>query len=207
LLFLAVSVSAQDRGLEVRSTDGTRLGSFKASYALVIGESVYTAGWPKPVGVNTDVQLVSKALSESGFQVTVKQDLSSDVVKQAYEDFIEMYGLDEANRLLFHYAGHGHTLKLAGGRDMEYIVPVDAPKVGIEKPWAHDLLFEVAIAQTPGTTCSASVSSTPDLFIPAVGVAEKRPVYPPDFRNEGAPYLKMYHHSRNRLETHAGYRR
>ncbi len=127
LLLLGMQLSAQDRGLEVKSKDGTRIGSFKASYALVIGESTYTAGWPKLAGVRTDVQLVSKALGDSGFQVTVKQDLTSDAVKQAYEDFIESYGLDEGNRLLFYYAGHGHTLILAGGRDMGYIVPVDSP--------------------------------------------------------------------------------
>ena len=126
-LFLCLNLSAQTRSLTVKAVDGTQLGSFKASYALVIGESAYTDGWPKLAGVKTDVQLVSKALGDSGFQVTVRQDLSSDAVKQAYEDFIETYGLDEGNRLLFYYAGHGHTLKLAGGRDMGYIVPVDTP--------------------------------------------------------------------------------
>jgi len=93
----------------------------------VIGESTYTAGWPKLAGVKTDVQIVSKALGDLGFQVTVKQDLSSDAMKEAYGNFIAAYGLDEANRLLFYYAGHGHTPKLAGGRDMGYIVPVDSP--------------------------------------------------------------------------------
>jgi len=72
LLLPGMQLSAQDRGLEVKSKDGTRIGSFKASYALVIGESTYTAGWPKLAGVKTDVQLVSKALGDSGFQVTVK---------------------------------------------------------------------------------------------------------------------------------------
>ncbi|MCX7023077.1 MAG: caspase family protein, partial [Spirochaetes bacterium] len=121
------SLSAESRGLTIKSKDGNALGNFKASYALVIGESQYRAGWPKLAGVKVDVDLVVKALDDAGFQVTLKQDLSFEDLKDAYEAFISSYGLDEGNRLLFYYAGHGHTLKLAGGRDMGYIVPVDAP--------------------------------------------------------------------------------
>ena len=130
--FALASLAAQSRGLELRQKDGTLVGSFKASYALVIGESAYTTGWPKLPGVKTDIQLVAKALSDAGFAVTTKYDLSFVDLKQAYEDFIDTYGLDEGNRLLFYYSGHGHTLKLSGGRDMGYIVPVDVPNPNID---------------------------------------------------------------------------
>lgn len=120
-------LAAQGRGLAVVAPDGRTVGSFKASYALVIGESQYRSGWLKLDGVKTDVKLVSAALAAAGFQVTTKEDLDSESLKRAYDDFIAAYGYEEGNRLLFYYAGHGHTLKLGGNRDMGYIVPVDAP--------------------------------------------------------------------------------
>jgi formylglycine-generating enzyme required for sulfatase activity/uncharacterized caspase-like protein len=132
LLALAPLLAAQSRGLSIIGKDGSQLGSFKASYALVIGETQYSAGWPKLPGVANDARLVQEALAAAGFSVTLKQDLPFDEMKSAYEDFIDAYGLDEGNRLLFYYAGHGHTLKLAGGRDMGYIVPIDAPNPNVD---------------------------------------------------------------------------
>jgi hypothetical protein len=46
LLLLPFStLAAQSRGLTVLGTGGVTLASFSQSYALVIGESVYTNGW------------------------------------------------------------------------------------------------------------------------------------------------------------------
>jgi len=127
LLLFLVRIGAQGRGMVIKTAEGKEVGSFESSYALVIGESDYTEGWPDLPGVKTDVEQVSNALRESGFQVITKTDLSFDNLKAVYEDFIDLVGLDEDTRLIFYYAGHGHTLKLADGRDMGYIVPVDAP--------------------------------------------------------------------------------
>ncbi len=129
-LTLAASLAAQSSGLTLRSKDGSAIGNFSGSYALVIGESEYRAGWARLPGAKQDARAVAKLLEESGFLVTVREDLDFAALKAAFEDFIDRYGLDEGNRLLFYYAGHGHTLKLAGGRDMGYIVPVDAPSPG-----------------------------------------------------------------------------
>ncbi len=118
---------AQTRGLTIKSAGGSAIGNFKGSYALVIGNSRYSSGWPKLPGVETDVDEVAALLGESGFQVEVKRDLGMEAMKTAYEDFIDAYGLDPENRLLFYYAGHGYTMKFADGRDMGYIVPIDAP--------------------------------------------------------------------------------
>jgi hypothetical protein len=52
---------------------------------------------------------------------------------KAFSDFIDKYGQEPENRLIFYYAGHGHTLKLAYGGDMGYIVPVDAPNPNKDK--------------------------------------------------------------------------
>jgi formylglycine-generating enzyme required for sulfatase activity len=123
----SASLASQSRGLAVRGKDGAELGGFAASYALVVGESQYSEGWPKLAGASDDAVLVAQALEEAGFLVSLKQNLDFEQLRQAYEDFIDSYGLDESNRLIFYYAGHGQTLKLAGGRDMGYIVPIDAP--------------------------------------------------------------------------------
>lgn len=132
LPFAAFPLAAESRGLEILASNGVPVGGFKASYALVIGETLYSAGWPKLPGVATDAELVAEALEKAGFSVTTRKDLGSEDLKRAYEDFINTYGLDEGNRLVFYYAGHGHTLKLAGGRDMGYIVPVDAPNPNLD---------------------------------------------------------------------------
>ena len=48
-------------------------------------------------------------------------------MRTAFKDFIFKYGDEKDNRLLFYFAGHGHTLKAAYGGEMGYIVPRDAP--------------------------------------------------------------------------------
>jgi formylglycine-generating enzyme required for sulfatase activity len=100
---------------------------YGASYALVIGASEYTAGWPKLPGVKDDVKDVKAALEAQGFSVTVVENPNQAALFKAFSDFIDKYGQEPENRLIFYYAGHGHTLKLAYGGDMGYIVPVDAP--------------------------------------------------------------------------------
>jgi uncharacterized caspase-like protein len=47
--------------------------------------------------------------------------------------FISKYGQDQSNRLLFYYAGHGHTIKGAQGPEMGYMIPVDAPLPGKDR--------------------------------------------------------------------------
>jgi len=54
-------------------------------------------------------------------------------LKGAFNEFINLYGQEPGNRLLFYFAGHGHTLRHAYGAEMGYIVPVDAPNPEIDK--------------------------------------------------------------------------
>ncbi len=126
-LWATAGATAESRGLTLKSKNGDPIGNFTGSYALVIGESKYREGWDQLDGVNTDVVQVTQLLDDLGFKVDPKWDLSSSDLKQAYEDFIGQYGMIEGNRLVFYYAGHGHTMPHAAGGDMGYIVPVDAP--------------------------------------------------------------------------------
>jgi formylglycine-generating enzyme required for sulfatase activity len=70
---------------------------------------------------------VKRLFEEQGFTVETIENENSRNLKSKIEDFLNTYGYEEDTRLLLYYAGHGHTLKLGGDRDMGYIVPVDAP--------------------------------------------------------------------------------
>jgi hypothetical protein len=107
--------------------DGKEIKLYDRSYALVIGVSDYSAGWPKLPGVKRDIEEVARALEHQGFQVTKVENPDSIHLDKAFKTFIDTYGLNVENRLLFYFAGHGHTIKQSYGEEMGYIVPVDAP--------------------------------------------------------------------------------
>jgi hypothetical protein len=112
------------RGLTIKTTKGERIGGYTGSYALVVGVSNYKAGWPRLESVPSEMRTVREALRDKGFDVTLVMDPDGKQLENVFEDFIDKYGYDDGNRLLFFYAGHGYSL-----RDGEkgYLVPVDAP--------------------------------------------------------------------------------
>ena len=132
-IFIFVSLPfylyAETRGLtiNIKTPDGKSVDLYNGSFALIIGASNYTEGWPKLPGVKKDVDAVKAVLEEQGFHVTVVMDPKKDQMVQAFENFINKYGQDQDNRLLFYFAGHGYTVKMTYGEEMGYIVPVDAP--------------------------------------------------------------------------------
>lgn len=141
ILFSSVSFFAftqsQEMNLEyqisVQDSQGNEIGLYNNSYALIIGVSDYTAGWPKLSGVSVDIIDIERVLIEHGFEVTVVKDPDKDRLVTAIEIFISKYGHGLENRLLIYFAGHGHTIKLAYGGDMGYIVPADAPNPNYDK--------------------------------------------------------------------------
>nr|VFK57198.1 MAG: Formylglycine-generating enzyme, required for sulfatase activity, contains SUMF1/FGE domain [Candidatus Kentron sp. TC] len=115
------------RPLSIRTAAGEQVGLYRESHALVIGVSDYDS-WPKLPGARQDVEVVARALRANGFQVETLQDPDSDRLKRAFEQFIARRGGKPDNRLLFYFAGHGHTVKPKwGGDPMGYIAPKDAP--------------------------------------------------------------------------------
>lgn len=125
---VALPMFGQMRGLNIQTPDtGEEIVLYQGSYALVIGASAYTEGWPSLPGVKADIEAVNAALETQGFEVTMIENPDHQQLQQAFTDFIGKYGQAPENRLLFYFAGHGHTLKLAYGGEMGYIVPVDAP--------------------------------------------------------------------------------
>jgi hypothetical protein len=113
--------------IQIKNKEGVKVALYQESHALIIGIGEYTNGWPSLPGVKKDVDLVKIALENNGFNVVVKRDLNRTQLVKAYEDFINLYGHNPGNRLLFYFAGHGHTLKLAYGGNMGYIIPSDVP--------------------------------------------------------------------------------
>ncbi|MBI3815710.1 MAG: SUMF1/EgtB/PvdO family nonheme iron enzyme [Nitrospinae bacterium] len=129
LFFYSAISAGAGRGVNIvlKDKSGKEVGLYKESHALIIGVSGYTGGWPKLPGVLTDVKLLKEELEQQGFQVVVVKDPNRSSLLSAYDDFINKYGNDADNRLLFYFAGHGHTMKLKYGGDMGYIVPADTP--------------------------------------------------------------------------------
>jgi hypothetical protein len=130
------ALALASRGINVvsiKDKTGKEIGLYKESHALIIGVSDYTAGWPDLPGVKKDVRLVKAALEKAGFNVVVSQDPDRAGMLKAFDDFINKYGNNPDARLLFYFAGHGHTLKLAYGGDMGYIIPTDAPNPNKDK--------------------------------------------------------------------------
>ena len=116
------------RGLVVaRAEDGREVRLYERSYALVVGVSNYTGGWPKLPGVKEDIEEVARALERHGFLVTKVENPDSAQLDKSFKAFIDAYGLGIENRLLIYFAGHGHTVKQSYGDEMGYIVPADAP--------------------------------------------------------------------------------
>jgi formylglycine-generating enzyme required for sulfatase activity len=130
LLLLPPGISAQQsRGLGVvtlPATQGDNEPLYRESWALVIGASDYSA-WPRLPGVRKDVPRVREVLEEHGFRVETVMNPGAEQLRRSFDEFINAHGMEEQNRLLFYFAGHGHTIANTYGGEMGYIVPVDAP--------------------------------------------------------------------------------
>jgi hypothetical protein len=121
---------AGGRGLgvvHIKAEDGRELKLYERSYALVIGVSDYTQGWPRLPGVRKDIEEVARALERHGFLVTKVENPDSAQLDKSFKEFIDAHGRGVENRLLFYFAGHGHTVRQSYGEEMGYIVPSDAP--------------------------------------------------------------------------------
>jgi len=121
--------AAESRGLEVVIGDkvGQQVGMYENSYALVVGVSEYKT-LPNLPGVKKDIAAVKKALEEHGFHVTlVENPADRSELDQVFINFINTYGQKQDDRLLFYFAGHGHTLRTTYGGEMGYILPADTP--------------------------------------------------------------------------------
>lgn len=128
-LLLTFSIVAQQRGIDPISlnVEGKKIKLYEQSHALLIGMDTYTNGWESLPGVKKDIHAVKQALEGNGFNVVVKENLTKDQMEKVFIDFIGKHGQGLNNRLLFYFAGHGHTITTSFGEVLGYVVPVDAP--------------------------------------------------------------------------------
>jgi len=127
VFFFPLSVySADSRGLKRVFTDtkGKTMGYYSGSYALLVGVSDYRRGWPDLKSIPGELKEVEAALRQNGFTVEIVINPDSTRLYDAYRNFINRYGYDKDNRLLFFFSGHGYS-RMNGKKG--YLVPVDAP--------------------------------------------------------------------------------
>ena len=126
-LFLPfVSLGGQSKGLKVvfKDTTGREVGLYEGSYALLVGVSHYTSGWPKLHSVPYEIDRIEAVLKNQGFHVVKVMNPTGKQLNDAFEGFIDSYGFSRNNRLLFFFSGHGYTRKEG---EKGYLVPTDAP--------------------------------------------------------------------------------
>jgi formylglycine-generating enzyme required for sulfatase activity len=102
-----------------------------AKVALVMGNSLYTAGWPPLSGVRDDVERVGAAFAEAGFEVHRAEDLNGSAMRATIEAFVKDRASGPDDCVIVYYAGHGETLR-SGAERAGYLVPVDAPRASAD---------------------------------------------------------------------------
>ena len=132
-VFGAYAQSNRGMRITIPDANGQLAPLYAQSFALLIGNSNYVDGWPKLPGVVDDLKTVQSELEKQGFEVTVLLNATYDEMDKAYKDFIASHGLDQNNRLLFYFAGHGHTEKQSYGGEMGYIVPIGTPSPYVDR--------------------------------------------------------------------------
>ena len=115
---LKVPIKASD-ARDAKVTEEVEL--YSKSYALVVGNDDYSAGWPRLGQAVNDARRIVVALEAQGFEVTLKTNLDARAMRQTFEDFFIEKGSDPDARLFIWFAGHGHTDVKGEG----YLIPVD----------------------------------------------------------------------------------
>lgn len=129
ILFLMPQfTSAEPRGISLNMTSDKgvkqNVALYQGSYALLIGVSDYTAGWPDLESIPSELKEVAAKLEQQGFIVITVKNPSSSELSRSIEEFIDLYGFDTHNRLLMFFSGHGYS---RDNGSKGYLVPSDAP--------------------------------------------------------------------------------
>lgn len=113
------------------ANEATVTTGYEKSWAIVIGIDDY-ARWPKLEYASRDAQAVADALTgQFGFpasQVIVlkNQQATRNNILAAFHDRLADGRTQKNDRVFVFFAGHGATRRLASGRDLGYIIPVDS---------------------------------------------------------------------------------
>ena len=116
VVFFSTAKSAT-RGIgpiPIMDEKGNQVPLHKESHALIIGVGEYSH-WPSLPGVNQDIQSVKQTLENHSFHTRLYSNSNFANLIESIDNFNNENEHDPDNRLLFYFAGHGHTLKLAYG--------------------------------------------------------------------------------------------
>ena len=164
LVLWSSCIYAETRGIkrvEITTPSGETLPLYSQSHALVIGVSDYQDPlWSDLESVIYDVKEVREALLQQGFNVETILNPTETELRNRVAGFIDDYGYEEDNRLLFYYSGHGYT-QTRGGRQFGYLVPSDAPSpIENEKGF-----FRKSIKMTQVLSWAKEIESKHALFL------------------------------------------
>lgn len=113
------------------TSDATVTTGYEKSWAIVVGIDDY-AKWPRLEYASHDAQAVADTLTgQFGFpssQVIVlkNEQATRNNILAAFHDRLADDRTSRNDRVFVFFAGHGATRRLASGRDLGYIIPVDS---------------------------------------------------------------------------------
>ena len=119
------------RARNAAASEATVTTGYEKSWAIVIGIDDY-AKWPKLEYASHDAQAIADTLTgQFGFpssQVIVLKDgqATRNNILAAFHDRLSDDRTGRNDRVFVFFAGHGATQRLASGRDLGYIIPVDS---------------------------------------------------------------------------------
>ncbi len=127
LLSVPVTAAEQATGkVVVPDNTGDAFELYSGSYALLLGVWDY-----RDIGrlsqIPSELDSVADALEAHGFEVTLAYPENKRELKLIADDFIDKYGHNQKNRILFFYSGHGFSHK-----DKGYLLMKDAPPVVLD---------------------------------------------------------------------------
>jgi uncharacterized caspase-like protein/peptidoglycan/xylan/chitin deacetylase (PgdA/CDA1 family) len=131
------------------------------SWAILVGIDNYQK-WPKLQYAVRDAEGVGQMLVQKfGFApervITLKNEQATRTgILAAFHDRLAHDGMQPNDRVFVFFAGHGATRKLSSGRDLGYIVPVDADP---------DKLATDAIPMTDIQNIAESLQAKHELFV------------------------------------------
>ncbi len=113
-------------GLILKFDNGKEQELYSGYHAVIVGNSNYQY-FNKLPGVKKDIQDIKAMFESMNISCTVFEDCTGQQLNKALSDLVDIYGKDPGKALIFYYAGHGYTEKLADDTELGYIVGVDAP--------------------------------------------------------------------------------
>ena len=113
-------------GISIKMPTGESVQLYSEYVAIVIGNSDYQY-YRKLPGAIKDVEAIAETFEGLGIRVIKKFNLKSSDMITLFNEMVDEYGKDRERALLFYFAGHGETERMAGGRELGYILPVDTP--------------------------------------------------------------------------------